>query len=233
MPVRSKFRISNYEMNPTSFTLIELLVVIAIIAILAGLVVPGSRLAAAARTKSRAKAELREVESFIELYKIKSNVYPPCSPVNDPKMNCLYYELAGTRLSNGVYTTLNGAAKINTPDIHIAFLLDGFANAAQGAADDNVQQPQDFLSRSLRAGQFLEVFVTNVLLSASARVVILGSSLAGGDMLPGSSGGRINPFGYNSVSPSHNPNSFDLWLDVLVGGVTNRVCNWSDKPIRL
>jgi prepilin-type N-terminal cleavage/methylation domain-containing protein len=233
MPIPIQFRISKDEMNKTGFTLIELLVVIAIIAILAALVVPGSRLAAAARTKSRARAELREVESFIELYKIKSNFYPPCSPINDPKMNCLYYELAGTRLTNSVYTTLNGAAQIKTPDIHIAFLLDGFANAAQGVGDDNVQQPRDFVSRSLRGGQFLEVFVTNAPLSASARVVVLGSSLAGGDMLPGTSGGKINPFGYNSATPSHNPNSFDLWLDVLVGGATNRICNWSDKPIRL
>jgi len=228
-----KFRISEDELSRTAFTLIELLVVIAIIAVLAALVIPGSRLAAAARTKSRARAELRQVESFIELYKISSNFYPPCSPINDPKMNCLYYELVGTRQSNGVYTTLNGAAQINSGDIHIAFLLDGFANAAQGAADDNVRQPKDFVSRSLRVGQFLEVFVTNAPLSASARVVILGSLLPGGDMLPGASGGRINPFGYNSASPSHNPNSFDLWLDVLVGGVTNRICNWSDKPIRL
>jgi len=225
-------RSSKHRQNDNCFTLIELLVVMAIIAILAGLIFPGSRIAAGVKAKNRAKAELKQIESYIELYKTKFNVYPPCSPVNDPKMNCLFYELAGTRLDSGVYTTLNGASQIQPGDIHIAFLLDGFVNAMQGAGNDEVQQPRDFVTQTLRNGQFSRVLVTNKALLASTSVVILGSSLPGGDMLPGSTG-PINPFGYNSATPTHNPNSYDLWLDIIIFGKTYRICNWSSKPLVL
>ena len=32
---------------------------------------------------------------------------------------------------------------------------------------------------------------------------------------------------------SDNPGKFDLWIDILVQGKTNRVCNWSDDVIVL
>jgi len=234
---RQLFRLnSSYAVQrtiPTSFTLIELLAVIGILAILAALIIPGSRMAAAAKIKNRAKAELKEIESLIELYKLKFGVYPPSSPVNGPKMNTLYYELAGPRLKNGLYLTLNGESQILASDIRVAFSLDGFVNALQAAGNDEVQQPKDFVSGTLRPGQFREVFVTNSALSASAKVVILGSALYGADMLPGTSGGSITPFGYNSAAPTHNPNSYDLWLDVVIRGSTYRICNWSTKPIAL
>jgi len=40
----------------------------------------------------------------------------------------------------------------------------------------------------------------------------------------------INPFRYNSSNPTNNVNTFDLWVDIVVGGKTNRINNWSDKP---
>jgi len=233
--MRSRFqpRILKNGLTGKGFTLIELLVVIAVIAILAALIFPGSRIAAGAKLRNRAKAELKQVESLIELYKIKANVYPPCAASSDPKMNSLYYELAGTRLNSGVYTTLNGKSLIKPEDVRIAFLLDGFVNSMDGAGNDEVQQPRDFIMGTLRTGQLLEVLVTNWSMRTSTRVVILGSAIAGADMLPGTTGGIINPFGYNSATPAHNPNSYDLWLDINIFGVTNRICNWSSKPIRL
>ena len=42
--------------------------------------------------------------------------------------------------------------------------------------------------------------------------------------------GDINPFRYVSSNPTNNTSTFDLWVDVIVGGKTNRISNWSDKP---
>jgi hypothetical protein len=39
----------------------------------------------------------------------------------------------------------------------------------------------------------------------------------------------VNPFSYNSVNPTHNPNSYDLWVDLVIGGKTNRISNWSKQ----
>ena len=40
----------------------------------------------------------------------------------------------------------------------------------------------------------------------------------------------INPWHYNSANPTNNPDSYDLWIDVIWGGKTNRVNNWSKDP---
>jgi len=42
---------------------------------------------------------------------------------------------------------------------------------------------------------------------------------------------KINPYRYNSSSPTNNPRSYDLWIDVLIGGKFNRISNWSEQPI--
>src|SRR5205807_3628618 len=84
------------------FTLIELLVVIAIIAILAALIIPAGATAAAARKRSKAKAELHKIGTMITNYKTKLNFYPPsaadASPTNIP-FPPLYYELVGTTMN--------------------------------------------------------------------------------------------------------------------------------------
>jgi prepilin-type N-terminal cleavage/methylation domain-containing protein len=41
-------------------------------------------------------------------------------------------------------------------------------------------------------------------------------------------GGEINPWHYNSSKPVHNPDSFDLWAEVIVGGKTNIIGNWKE-----
>ena len=63
---------------------------------------------------------------------------------------------------------------------------------------------------------------------------MLGTVLDGPDpfMLSNPSGTqKINPWRYNSSNPVHNPKSFDLWIDVLIAGKTNRICNWSAQPL--
>jgi hypothetical protein len=115
----------------------------------------------------------------------------------------------------------------------IGFGLPGFVNTIEGAGSQDAQQPQDFFHVGLKPDHFLLVTISNNAFSATANVVLMGSTIEGANMLPGTSGGMINPFGYNSLNPTNNPKSYDLWLDIIVNGVTNRVCNWRDRPIVL
>jgi prepilin-type N-terminal cleavage/methylation domain-containing protein len=213
------------------FTLIELLVVMAIMALLAAMLFTSVRNARAARLKNRAKVELKQIETLIELYKSKLGHYPPSSSSAPPTVTPLYYELSGTRLVTGTYTTLNGNSQLRATDVNVAFGVTGFVNSIDSAGSQDGQQPQDFAKGSLQLGQFLQVPITNGALGASTHAIVLGSALEGTGMLPGVSGGSINPFGYNSLNPTNNPRSYDLWLDVTVNGMTYRFCNWQEKPI--
>lgn len=40
--------------------------------------------------------------------------------------------------------------------------------------------------------------------------------------------GPINPWHYRSSNPVHNPDSFDLWAEVVIGGKTNIIGNWRE-----
>ena len=40
----------------------------------------------------------------------------------------------------------------------------------------------------------------------------------------------VNPWRYNSSNPTNNPGHFDLWVDIILSGKTNRISNWSAKP---
>lgn len=40
--------------------------------------------------------------------------------------------------------------------------------------------------------------------------------------------GDFNPWNYDSSNPTHNPDSFDLWIDVVIGGKTVTIGNWND-----
>ena len=39
----------------------------------------------------------------------------------------------------------------------------------------------------------------------------------------------VNPWRYNSSSPTNNPGSYDLWIQLAFGGKTNLICNWSKQ----
>jgi hypothetical protein len=69
--------------------------------------------------------------------------------------------------------------------------------------------------------------------ASSASCFVLGSGIDGwpGTVYTNSLGAKLNPWRYNSSNPYHNPKSYDLWIDVAVGSKTNRICNWSDRPL--
>ena len=36
------------------------------------------------------------------------------------------------------------------------------------------------------------------------------------------------PWFYNSSTPAHNPNGFDLWVEVVISGQTKKFGNWKE-----
>jgi prepilin-type N-terminal cleavage/methylation domain-containing protein len=204
------------------FTLIELLVVIGIIVVLAGMLFAALPAIQRVKTTSRLRTELRQVQTAIEAYKAKLGYYPPDNPANYA-VNQLYYELLGTRRTNEnnnvVYYTLDGTAKIQESLVPTDFSpkVTGFMNCTRGAGDDTVRA-ENFFKGGLRTGQF----------STNSQISVLGSGIDGNVMI-----GKVNPWRYNSSSPTNNPGTFDLWIDYDFGGKSNRICNWSDRALQL
>jgi prepilin-type N-terminal cleavage/methylation domain-containing protein len=90
-------------MNRKGFTLIELLIVVAIISILAGIVLVGLRPSLDTTRDARRAAELRQIQTALQLYYNRFGVYPPALGdlatvngvvvPNDPNGNSYYYKL--------------------------------------------------------------------------------------------------------------------------------------------
>ena len=211
-----------------AFTLIELLIVISIIAILAALTFPAVRAARISVMRARARGELAGIETAIERYQQKLGYYPPDNAPNWD-VNQLYYELLGTTNSSGVFHTLDDSAQIAPAALPAAFgaasTVVSFMNCSRGG-EDGLAGAVPFL-KGMKAAQFLAI--TNV--SSPTPITVLGTSLDGPLVFQSALGAKLNPWRYNSSSPRYNPKSFDLWIDVDAGGKTNRISNWSDKPL--
>ncbi|HZL41920.1 MAG TPA: type II secretion system protein [Verrucomicrobiae bacterium] len=233
-----------------AFTLVELLIVIAVIGILAGLIFPVAGVVKKKRILAVAKAELAEVQTAIEEYKNHVGYYPPDNPP-DPIMTPLYFELAGTTNtdtgaagSTVSFVTLDGSTIIDLPQMKLLFgvngsgdpKITGFANSSRaGRETDDKAAPRNFIA-SLKVNKIGRMYTgitnLNVVLVCSAgwhapdKSEILRTSGAPPIALdPG-----LNPWRYVSTNPQHNPHSYDLWVDVVIGNTTNRVSNWSDQP---
>ena len=213
-----------------AFTLIELLVVIGIMAILAALIIPITRAVSRAKLRNRTKAELNLIDAAIQNYKSKKGYYPPDNPGNGFFLNQLYYELSGTSYSNGVYVTLDGGSVLVPANVPIPIYGKGFqgiVNTTKGAGDEGMAALK--FIRDLKPTQVAEL--------KSGAKILVGSvgwdnPTTGPIPVPTlTSVPKLNPFRYVSTNPTNNPKSFDLWIDILVQGKTNRICNWSEDPI--
>lgn len=101
--------------HPKAFTLIELLIVVAIIAILAAIAVPNF-LEAQTRSKvSRAKSDLRTVQTALESYLVDNNTYPYSESINAsiwmpaggrPRLNPSNHEVGGLTSPIAYITTV-------------------------------------------------------------------------------------------------------------------------------
>ena len=208
-----------------AFTLIELLVVIAIISILAALVIPIGKAVNRRKIVAKARAELAQAQIAIEAYKASLGHYPPDN-VGNPIINQLYFELRGTTNTGTTYRTLDGSAEIpmRPASIQTYFAgVSGFINCTQPGGSDEGRKAKAFLP-DLKPGQ-----IGDISTSPSDRVKILVCSVPWPNN--GLAPNGLNPIRYNSSYPTNNPNSFDLWIDVIIDGKTNRLSNWSQEPL--
>ena len=188
-----------------AFTLIELLVVIAIIAILAALFLSLGGSASRKKKIARVKVELIQITTMIDSYREKLGYYPPDNPGN-PALNSLYYELSGTVRDGLDYQPLDGSPSIPSNNVFTVFGVRGFVNSSTDRSE-----VQSF-AKGLRLSQFKGI--TN---PANAQVL----SVPVDGALPG-----VNTWHYRSSNPTYNPNGYDLWAEIVIGGETHIIGNW-------
>jgi len=198
-----------------AFTLIELLVVFGLIAALAGLIIGAASAGFNKRIRSRVQTERDSLVSAIEYYKQVKGFYPPdnvSNNTNDPVMNSLFYELTGTTKDpndvNAPFFSVLGAAPLTPLTIQANFNVGGFVNAAK----DNSEIKNFY--KTLKPGQYTTL---------ASGVTLLVVPYKGPTPPP-----TPNTWRYNSSTPAHNPDSFDLWADVIIGSKTNTIGNWRD-----
>lgn len=208
----------------SGFTLIELLVVMAVIAILAAVLFPAFGIFKKSAAIKKATVELKKVAMAIESYKAELGHYPPdhAKPGGvDPLVNSLYFELSGTTIAAANFETLDGSARIPSLQVQSTFGQAGFVNCSRGGGDDNAQPAKAFV-KGLPPTQYGELSPNVRLLVCSIQWPEVNGNVVGVPLL--------NPWRYVSSNPTNNPGSYDLWVDIVVGGKTNRISNWSEKP---
>jgi prepilin-type N-terminal cleavage/methylation domain-containing protein len=238
--------------HAAAFSLIEMLVVMAVIAILASMIFPITKAVSRNRIKSRIRAEMEQVATAIEVYKTKRGHYPPDNHLRNglpnPYINQLYYELAGT--SNWVtsggdvhYQTSDGRSLVDTVAIKSALCPDnpaggvsGFVNTSAAASVEEGSTVVNCLKGSLRADQLAQTPAGFKLLVGSVPLPFT-PALHTPPPYPGAA--QVDPnsttwycaWRYNSSSPTNNTSSFDLWIDLIINGKTNRFSNWSRDAV--
>jgi prepilin-type N-terminal cleavage/methylation domain-containing protein len=212
--------------SPHAFTLVELLVVIAVIAIIAAFLVPLGASVTRHAIINRAQAEMAQLETAIDRYHAAYGFYPPDNPGNS-LTNQLYYELEGTVYdpTNLLFATLDGGMKIKSVDVTNAFGIGGFMNCTKPGAGEEAHAAQTFLP-DLKPNQTATVNANGA--SITNLVTAVGGPLPAYQPMgvPG-----VNPWRYNSSSPTNNPGAYDLWVQIVIKpGQTNLICNWRKQP---
>jgi prepilin-type N-terminal cleavage/methylation domain-containing protein len=224
----------NSPSSARAFSLIELLTVIAVIAVIAAILLPVGAFVARKSRIQEAQTEEKALETAIDNYHAKYGFYPPTNTNATPGSltaaltNQLYYELIGTTATNNgssiTFITLDQKSSITASTVQEYFGVQGLMNCTKGSGEDAVPA-QTFLS-GLKSAQIATnndavcVIVTAASSDPIYRPMLGYNSLAGY---------VANPWRY--LYPGvNNPNSYDLWVELYVGGKTNLICNWKDTP---
>ncbi|MDR3378822.1 MAG: type II secretion system protein [Verrucomicrobiae bacterium] len=217
------------------FTLIELLVVISIMVLLASLTVSVLHGVAITKYRNVARAELGEIQTALERYKDQYGTYPPSNanplgtyttwPLTNSLFPPLYYELCGVTNNPKVnaFVTMDTLASMNINDVRKAFGMSGFVNCSRGSGDEGTPA-RNFLS-GLKANRIASVSDNGVW------VTNLVTSVGGPDS-------KYTPLGAANANPVrylfpgvNNPKGYDLWVELVISGKTNLICNWSGAVI--
>ena len=204
--------------NVRAFTLIELLVVISVIALIAAFTVPALQGAKRRQFLNTANSELEQIAAALDNYKARYGFYPPGNAgtsFQSALTNQLYYELSGTTNNGANYVTLDGGSTIAIATVTNTFLVGGFINCTKGSGEDAVL-----------AQNFLPGLKQNRIGSAAGVNVLITSVRGPDDSYSPLGVADVNPFRYQYPG-THNPNTYDLWIQLVISGKTNLICNWN------
>jgi len=227
-----------------AFTLIELLVVIAIMGTLAALIFPVVGAVKKHQYIYNTQTQMAQLETAIDNYKAAYGFYPPSPSIppttgNPPTLvNQLYYELTGTTNIGSsaapVYQPLVGGRTLTANDVSNAFAgAGGFINCSKKGSGEDASVARNFLPE-LKPDQIA------VISNYTVPVTILIGSVGGPDAKYQPLGQQdLNPWRYNSLNPTNNPGSYELWIQLSIGAATNisthtygplyLICNWTKQ----
>ncbi len=223
----------------SAFTLIELLVVIAVIAVVAALIFPVVGAVKRQALIHATQTQMAQIETAIERYKSAYGFYPPdcAKPLNNFPINQLYYELVGTTNiaapgNDPKYQVLDDPSQLLTGgpagQVLDVFGVSGFINCNKPNADESAPHARDFLP-DLKPNQVQE----NITNQNGVHFTLLVASAGGPDPTYQPLGMLdVNPWRYNSSNPTNNPGSYDLYVQLEIGGKTNLICNW-DRQVQI
>jgi prepilin-type N-terminal cleavage/methylation domain-containing protein len=218
-----------------AFTLIELLTVIAIMGVIAALILPVVGAVKKHQYIYNTQAEMAKLETAIDRYHAAYGFYPPDHPgsLTNALLNQLYYELTGTTnldVSSPKYQSLNDptlpilTGGIAGSDVDQAFGVGGFMNCSKPVGGEDASAARNFLP-DLRPNQVWINYTNN-----KVAITLLRGSVGGPDAIYQPLGVQdVNPWRYNSSSPTNNPGSYELWIQLRIGGQTNLICNWTKQ----
>ena len=175
--------------------------------------------------RAKARTELGQVAAAIEQYKAQYNHYPPDNPASTA-LNQLFYELQGTKFDGVNYTLLDGRTNIPSATVSTTFGVGGFVNATKAAGADDFGAAKNCLPK-LIPGQYgflttgVGLLTTSVLWPQN-----LGPAMANAPL-------ELNPIHYRLTNPQHSTKTYDLWVDIIISGKTNRISNWNSTGFDL
>ena len=195
-----------------------------------------SGLVARKRILARARIDIDSLDMAIGTYKLKKGTYPPDNPRQPAGAftNQLFYELWGAVVqsplnpTDPVFTnTFNANETVDALTLSTFF---GNGTTPVGIVNSSADT-NDVINfiRTLTADRIQNINVAN---PSKPVWVFVDISPGPTNNLPVSASTKqfANVIRYVSSNPTNNPNTFDLWVDVIIAGKTNRVSNWSKDP---